>query len=507
MRCRITRCGTDGSDMSADQAARRMWTLFEPVHAVTYFAAEARAAFEAAGLRGFWRGYFAGRAAPLGPVSAAPVTASFFTFAPATVSRAIPGVWDLITPDEALRVRQAGAVAALRRLLDGLGDAVPAAADLLATAAAGLDCSGRVLASANAALPVPDDPGRAAVARRDAAPRASGRGALRGAGGRGYRRLRVERAAGGSRPAAGDHAAAARLDRRAMGRRRRQAGRTWPARRGRQRDRRKAWRCARRSSGPPTSRPHGRGAIRNSPPSLAEVLRPIALACSAELPALNPVGVPGPERAALGEQVDERAAPRPGRSGQPGRSGRDRRSLPAARVVPRGLAVHRARRRPRGLRPVRALLAHPARPAGQQRAGAVAARAAGAAGSRRGSGPGRSCRSIRRITPGSGGWSPRRSRRGWWRRSRRGSRRSPRAAGGGGQRRLVSSSSSASSPTRCRCGSSPSCSACRRRIIPGSPAGRPGWRTRCSRASARSIRPSWPRPSRPGWSSATTSPS
>src|ERR1700721_1374514 len=34
--------------------ARSMWTLFEPVHAVTYFAPEARAATEDAGLRGFW---------------------------------------------------------------------------------------------------------------------------------------------------------------------------------------------------------------------------------------------------------------------------------------------------------------------------------------------------------------------------------------------------------------------------------------------------------------------
>ena len=33
--------------------ARVMWTLFEPLHAVTYFAPEGRAAFEAAGLRGF----------------------------------------------------------------------------------------------------------------------------------------------------------------------------------------------------------------------------------------------------------------------------------------------------------------------------------------------------------------------------------------------------------------------------------------------------------------------
>jgi hypothetical protein len=47
-------------------AARAMWTMFEPVHDVTYFAPEALRAFTDAGLRGYWRGYFAGRAAPLG---------------------------------------------------------------------------------------------------------------------------------------------------------------------------------------------------------------------------------------------------------------------------------------------------------------------------------------------------------------------------------------------------------------------------------------------------------
>ena len=67
-----------------------MWTLFEPVHAVTYFAPEARSAFEDAGLRGFWRGYFAGRAAPLGPASAAVVGASFFNY-PAMVAGRSPG--------------------------------------------------------------------------------------------------------------------------------------------------------------------------------------------------------------------------------------------------------------------------------------------------------------------------------------------------------------------------------------------------------------------------------
>jgi hypothetical protein len=138
--------------------ARSMWTLFEPIHAVTYFTAEARSAYEQAGLRGFWRGYFAGRAAPLGvagPASAAVVAASFFNFAPAFVARAIPGVWELITPEEALRVRLAGAAEGLGRLLAGREAEAAAAAGLLWRAIGELDFSGRVLAAANAALPVP----------------------------------------------------------------------------------------------------------------------------------------------------------------------------------------------------------------------------------------------------------------------------------------------------------------------------------------------------------------
>ena len=178
---------TDAAD-----AARQMWVLAEPVHAVTYFSAEGRAAFTEAGLRGFWRGYFAGRAAPLGPVGPAPVVASFFTFAPVMVTRALPAVWDLAAPEQALRARSAGATAALRRLLAGAGQAptgpaaaVPAAAghagpapagqaaaglsddmsarvsraaDGLSAALAGVNCAGRVLAAANAALPVPGEP-------------------------------------------------------------------------------------------------------------------------------------------------------------------------------------------------------------------------------------------------------------------------------------------------------------------------------------------------------------
>jgi hypothetical protein len=139
-------------------AARAMWTMFEPVHDVTYFAPESLRAFAEAGLRGYWRGYFAGRAAPLGVARAAVVTASFYNFAPAFVARAIPGVWDLITPQEAIAVREAGAAASLRRLLGGREAEATKAADLLWRTAEDLDFAGRVLSAANSELPVSADP-------------------------------------------------------------------------------------------------------------------------------------------------------------------------------------------------------------------------------------------------------------------------------------------------------------------------------------------------------------
>ena len=130
-----------------------MWTLFEPVHAVTYFAPEALDAFKAAGLRGFWRGYFAGRAAPLGAAGPEVVTASFYNFAPAFVARALPSVWELVSPADALRVRREGAAAALGALLAGREPEVKTAVDLLERALDGLGYPGRLLAAANGALP------------------------------------------------------------------------------------------------------------------------------------------------------------------------------------------------------------------------------------------------------------------------------------------------------------------------------------------------------------------
>jgi hypothetical protein len=136
---------------------RALWGLVEPIHVVTYFSDPGRDALTAAGLRGFWRGYFAGRAAPLGAVAGPPVVASFFSFAPQMVHRALPAVWSLASPEVVLQARSDGAVAALGQLLALVPPAdVAEAADLLERAVTALEPAGRVLGAANLAL-VPDD--------------------------------------------------------------------------------------------------------------------------------------------------------------------------------------------------------------------------------------------------------------------------------------------------------------------------------------------------------------
>lgn len=140
--------------------ARLLWQVVEPIHALTYFSPESAACFQAAGLRGFWRGYFAGRAAPLGPVPAPDVASAFFGFHPAFVARAIPGVWEAVTPSVAIDARVEGAAAAIDRLFTGAGErkAVAQATALLTDLLDGLDGADRPLYAANAALTWPDDP-------------------------------------------------------------------------------------------------------------------------------------------------------------------------------------------------------------------------------------------------------------------------------------------------------------------------------------------------------------
>ena len=136
--------------------ARRMWTLFEPVHAVVYFTPEGRAALEAAGLRGFWRGYFGARSAPLGLAPAAVTPALYANFAPRMVERALPSIWALASPDDALAARLEGSTTALAPLL--ADHEVGEAATVLQAVAASAPTSGRALGAANAALPWPTEP-------------------------------------------------------------------------------------------------------------------------------------------------------------------------------------------------------------------------------------------------------------------------------------------------------------------------------------------------------------
>lgn len=140
--------------------ARRLWTLVEPFHAIVYFAPEVSSAFEGIGLRGFWRGYFAGRAAPLGAVGPGVVSACFFGFRPDFVARAIPSIWSIATPDQALEARLAGVEAALEHLVDiqSRRAEIVEAATLIRAGLQGCSVAGRPMFGANADLAWPSEP-------------------------------------------------------------------------------------------------------------------------------------------------------------------------------------------------------------------------------------------------------------------------------------------------------------------------------------------------------------
>lgn len=140
--------------------ARQMYELYEPLCLVTFFAPEPTEALTALGLRGYWDGYFAGRAAPLGQVPAEVVHAAFYSFFPGEAARHIPRVWGITTPAAAIAARAEGCTAALRRILGPLADTpgLARAADLTARAALSAPTAGRVVHAALRTVPMPDDP-------------------------------------------------------------------------------------------------------------------------------------------------------------------------------------------------------------------------------------------------------------------------------------------------------------------------------------------------------------
>ncbi|MFK4085669.1 MarR family transcriptional regulator [Kribbella sp. NPDC020789] len=136
--------------------------LLEPLHLVTYMSEEPNEAMEAIGFDDgqYWPLYFAGRAAPLGQVPASVVDAIFYNFAPGMVDEFYTGVWEVTTPAAALAAREAGCVAALRRILGPLADGpgVARAADLALRLAMSAPVEGRPLYAGLRAVAVPEEP-------------------------------------------------------------------------------------------------------------------------------------------------------------------------------------------------------------------------------------------------------------------------------------------------------------------------------------------------------------
>jgi len=134
----------------------------EPLHNHVYFVPETEQELTAVGLRPGRMCYFAGRAAPMGPVGAGVVTATFYNFSPDLVARHIPRAWTLASTEAILAARLAAARASLTRLLGG-PEAVAAPeigelAELLREACTVLTPEGRTLYAGHADLPWPDEP-------------------------------------------------------------------------------------------------------------------------------------------------------------------------------------------------------------------------------------------------------------------------------------------------------------------------------------------------------------
>ena len=147
--------------MSHPQAkVHRMFELVEPIAAIT-FSTVPNEAFLAVGMRNFWDGYFAGRAAPLGLAPAEVVHAVFYNFADGEVACHIPWVWGgKITPQEAIAVRERGSATALRQTIGKLADSpgLVRIADLATRAAVSAPTEGRALYAGLRALDVPEEP-------------------------------------------------------------------------------------------------------------------------------------------------------------------------------------------------------------------------------------------------------------------------------------------------------------------------------------------------------------
>jgi len=134
----------------ADPVAVAAWMhrTLEVLHTPVYRSRELRAALAEDGITDRMGAYLAQRSAPLGPVGAGVVTATFYGFAPTVVAAHLPGVWDVVTPERVLARTLDAMDTLLGRLLADRADAVAELLELLRPVAAAHPTVGRPLAAA-----------------------------------------------------------------------------------------------------------------------------------------------------------------------------------------------------------------------------------------------------------------------------------------------------------------------------------------------------------------------
>jgi hypothetical protein len=157
-----TATGNGGPAGVSPAQGRSTFQAAEPIHAMIYFTPHFLPAYQAVGLRGRRMGYFASRAAAMGPVPADVVIATFFNFNPELVRGVIPDAWAMASPEAILGARLSAVDTSLREAWgDGVsGPEVAEAAELARTAAlAAVQWpQGRPLFGAHAELPWPSEP-------------------------------------------------------------------------------------------------------------------------------------------------------------------------------------------------------------------------------------------------------------------------------------------------------------------------------------------------------------
>lgn len=139
------------------ELARRLWSRFEAVHVLAYFAPTVAAAQAELGLTDRMVGYVASRSAPMGPVGPEPVTAAFYGFAPRMIARALPAAWDVAAPEVVLATTQR-AVGELIAELAADEPSLTEAAGLAVEAARLHPTLGRPLAAAWSSVPWSEEP-------------------------------------------------------------------------------------------------------------------------------------------------------------------------------------------------------------------------------------------------------------------------------------------------------------------------------------------------------------